>query len=76
MKKLIEIANAWITAANPTNEEKEIALSRITICNGCEHHKQNTTLIDFFYCDLCGCPSNKKIFAKEKTSCPANKWDM
>ena len=46
-----------------------------SICNGCEHRKQNTTLIDFYYCDLCGCPLNKKIFAQDKNSCPKSKWD-
>jgi hypothetical protein len=75
IKKFKEIANAWITAANPTPEEKFIAAHRASICNGCEHRKQNTTLIDFYYCDLCGCPLNKKIFAQDKNSCPKSKWD-
>jgi hypothetical protein len=74
LKKFTEIASAWITAANPSNEEKRIAEIRAAICNSCEHRKENTTIIDFYYCDLCGCPLNKKIFAQDKTSCPENKW--
>ena len=75
IKKFKEIAQAWITAANPTAEEKFTAAYRASICNGCKHRKQNTTLIDFYYCDLCGCPLNKKIFAQDKTSCPEGKWE-
>jgi hypothetical protein len=74
LKKFKEIANAWITAANPSPEALEKAEHRAEICNGCEHRKQNTTLIDFYYCNLCGCPLNKKIFAEDKESCPENKW--
>jgi hypothetical protein len=73
-KKFKEIATAWIVAANPTPEQKSIAESRITICNACEHRRQNTALVDFHYCGLCGCPLSKKIFAPDKTSCPKNKW--
>ena len=73
--KFKEIAQAWITAANPTPEEEFLAAYRASICNGCENRKQNTTVINVYYCKLCGCPLNKKIFAKDKNSCPANKWE-
>ena len=73
-KKFKEIANAWIAAANPTPEQQAIAEHRAIICNGCEHRKKNTTLIDFYYCDVCGCPLDKKIFAEDKNECPENYW--
>lgn len=73
-KKFKEIATAWVTAANPSSEDLKKAKHRIEICNSCENRKQNTTLIDFYYCGLCGCPLDKKIFAPDKNSCPENKW--
>jgi hypothetical protein len=74
-KKFKEISQAWIKAANPTFEEKKIAESRASICNGCEFRKQNTTLVDFYYCGVCLCPLDKKIFALDKESCPEKKWN-
>jgi hypothetical protein len=77
-KKFKTIASAWIEASNPTPESKALAERRAAVCNGCEFRKKNTTLIDFYYCGLCGCPLNKKIFSPidlEKNPCPENKWD-
>ena len=77
-KKFKEIAAAWIEAANPTDESKKLAERRAAVCNGCEFRKKNTTLVDFYYCSLCGCPLNKKIFSPvnpEENPCPKNKWD-
>ena len=76
MNKLLEIASAWITAANPTEEEKERAESRVTICNGCEENKLSE-ILDYDYCGKCGCPLSKKIFSPlpGKEACPLEKWD-
>ena len=77
-KKFKEISSAWITATNPTPEEKKLAENRAAICNGCEFRKKNTAVIDFYYCGLCGCPLDKKIFSPinlEKNPCPESKWD-
>jgi len=74
LKKFKEIATAWIIASNPSPEQQETAEYRASVCNNCEHRKQNTTLIDFYYCSLCGCPLDKKIFALDKESCPEKKW--
>ena len=41
--------------------------------------KKNTEIIDFYYCSLCGCPLNKKIFSPldpETNPCPKNKWEQ
>ena len=72
LEKFKEIAKAWIVSFNPTPEQKEKAESRIEICNSCEHRRKNVT--GFYYCGLCGCPLNKKIFTELKSSCPKNKW--
>ena len=55
MNKLREIAEAWIAAANPSEEEKEKAEKRIEVCNGCEENKISEVL-DYHYCGKCGCP--------------------
>lgn len=77
MLKLLEIAKAWIIAANPTDEQKEIAEKRIAICNTCEFSRYNKAL-DFHYCGECGCPLSKKIFTQGpgKDACPKQKWTV
>jgi len=47
------------------------------VCNGCEHREENDKVIEFYYCGICLCPLNKKIFSlknSEVNPCPANKW--
>jgi hypothetical protein len=78
LRKFKEIASAWIIAANPTLEEKELAEKRLNVCNGCEYRQENENIIEFYYCGICLCPLNKKIFSlknPEVNPCPANKWD-
>ena len=77
MLKLVEIAKSWIIAANPSEEEKEIAEKRIAICNECEFSRYNNAL-DFHYCGECGCPLKKKIFSPSpgKLACPKAKWTV
>lgn len=75
MLKLVEIAKAWIIAANPTDEQKEIAEKRINICNDCEFSRYNKAL-DYHYCGACGCPLSKKIFSPKtnEEACEEGKW--
>jgi hypothetical protein len=74
MNKLKEIAIAWYNAANPTPEMKEIADSRLQICEGCEEVK-TADIGGFHYCGACGCPLNKKIFSpRGPSACPKRKW--
>lgn len=77
MNKLLEIASAWITAANPSEEEKEKAEKRIATCNGCEENKLSEVL-DYHYCGKCGCPLKKKIFSPlpGNEACPLGKWEI
>jgi hypothetical protein len=76
MLKLVEIAKAWITAANPSPLEKEIAEERISICQTCPSQKLNEAL-NLHYCGECGCPSDKKIFSPlpGPVACPLKKWN-
>ena len=63
MANLIDIAKAWITAANPTAKEQQIADIRINICNDCEY-KKYVSMFDSWVCGECNCPLKKKIFSK------------
>jgi hypothetical protein len=75
MLKIVEIAKAWIAAANPTPEQKVIAEHRISSCDKCPH-KQPQKHLDIYTCDLCGCPLNKKIFSPlpSNEACPDKRW--
>lgn len=72
MKKLEEIARAWITAINPTDYQKNRALLRSSACDSCEHKSYNTEL-KLNYCNVCTCPLIGKIYSP-KNSCPLKKW--
>ena len=75
MLKIVEIAKAWIAAANPTPEQQAIAEYRISVCDSCPH-KSYQKHLDMFTCGLCGCPLNKKIFSplKGEQACPDKRW--
>jgi len=70
-----EIAIAWYRAANPTVEQQEIALERLTVCDTCEF-KQPSKLFNGYKCGACGCPLHKKIFSSVSGphACPKAKW--
>lgn len=72
MKKLEEIAKAWITALNPSDYQKDRALLRSITCDGCEHKAYNDEL-KFNYCAACNCPLAGKIYSPVN-SCPEKKW--
>jgi hypothetical protein len=73
MTKAEEILRAWFTSINPTDEQYQKAINRLSKCTECEH--RNQTIIDYFdYCDLCGCPLRKKIFTPKEEGCPLKKW--
>ena len=76
MLKIVEIAKAWIAAANPTPKQQAIAEYRISVCNKCPH-RQYEKRFDTHTCGLCGCPLSKKIFSpvEGKQSCPDARWE-
>ena len=75
MLKIVEIAKAWIAAANPTPEQKSIAEHRISVCDTCPN-KIPVPHIKTYVCGLCGCPLNKKIFSPSpgEQACPDKRW--
>jgi len=77
VNKLVEIASAWIAAANPTEEQKQKAEARIAICNTCEYSRY-AALTDIHYCGECGCPLKKKIFSPlpPEEACPKKYWKV
>jgi hypothetical protein len=76
MLKLVEIAKAWMAAANPTPEQQQIADYRISVCDGCPHKKQ-IAQFNTYVCGLCGCPLEKKIFSPKPglEACPDKRWE-
>jgi len=75
MFKLLEIAEAWIEAENPSPKRKLIAESRLKTCDSCEEKKFIETF-DTYICGSCGCPLSKKIFSIKpgNEACPKQKW--
>ena len=75
MLKIVEIAKAWIAAADPTPEQKEIAEYRIKVCEGCEYRGYEK-LANSHYCKDCGCPLSRKIFSPlpGEEACPRSYW--
>jgi len=76
VNKLVEIAKAWMAAANPTPEQKLIAEYRASVCDDCPS-KSHTPSLDLHFCGECGCPLSKKIFSPKpgKQACPLAKWE-
>jgi len=72
MLKIVEIAKAWINAANPTPEQQAIAEYRASVCNECPHLKTGK----YITCGKCGCPLSKKIFSPlpGEQACPDKRW--
>lgn len=77
MLKIVEIAKAWIAAANPTPEQQTIAEYRISICDQCPH-KTHVVALNTFVCGKCGCPLSKKIFSPKPglEACPDQRWEQ
>ena len=70
-----EIFKAWITFANPTEQEEKLAKARLNICEGCIYkkeivNKQSWSLL----CGKCGCPIQAKVFSDALNPCPMGYW--
>jgi hypothetical protein len=72
--KIITIADAWITAKNPTDEQKNLAEARWNICIQCPEFRKERDVTGDPYCNECGCPLKKKVFTKQFNECPLEKW--
>lgn len=72
--KIKTIAQAWISAQNPQDWQKELAEARYNICLDCEAYRSKRDLTGDEYCFDCGCPIRKKIFSVKLNDCPRKKW--
>lgn len=72
-----EIFTAWLKTASHTDEEKEIAEERLSICNHCPNKVKG--LGSLYICGLCSCPISYndtpigKCYSK-KGECPKKLW--
>lgn len=74
ISKLKEITGSWWRAANPTEEQSNLAELRLGICKECPSMVESA--VSFGYkCGECGCPIGKKIFTDRKNGCPMSKWN-
>jgi hypothetical protein len=74
MNQLKEILLSYVTAMNPTDEQKEVAEQRLSTCMSCDKWVQGT-IRD--YCSVCGCTTSAKVFSpKGQQACPENKWEV
>ena len=72
MNKVKEILLSYMTAMNPTEEQKEVAEKRLEICNTCEFWVSGAVRD---YCSVCGCTTSKKVFSPVGSgACPKGKW--
>lgn len=71
---LIEIAKSWITAANPSEEQSQLAKKRYQICLRCDKYRKSRPITHDEYCSACTCPISKKIFSNKFNACPNNYW--
>ena len=72
--KIVDIAEAWIVAKNPTPAQKTLAEARWNVCIQCSEFREKRPVTGEPYCNDCGCPLNKKIFSKTYNECPLQKW--
>lgn len=69
---MIDIIKAWMIAANPNEQQILTSEERYEICKACPFKDYNS-IIDFEYCNKCGCPLSKKVFSVDN-SCPMGYW--
>jgi hypothetical protein len=72
-----EIFTAWLKTASHTDEEKEIAEERLSICNQCPNKVKG--LGSLYICGDCKCPiafGDKPIGKcySEHNNCPLSYW--
>lgn len=73
--KIVDITDAWITASNPTLEQKNLAEARWNICIQCAEFREKRDITGEPYCFDCKCPLQKKIFTRTYNECPQKKWE-
>lgn len=72
-----DIFKSWVKTMNPTDEQKQIALQRLSICNQCPSKQKS--IGDVYVCGECSCPISfndtpiGKLYSDEE--CPLSKWE-
>jgi hypothetical protein len=75
MLNLKEIFVAWVTAANPTEEERNLAQARFEVCKGCKYKREVIAKKSWaLLCGKCGCPIQGKVFSKTVNPCEMGYW--
>lgn len=72
-----EITSAWWDSYFASDNQKELAKERLSICEGCpslEQKFKQIRKVTFSVCGECGCPVSKKIFSNKFNPCPLGKW--
>ena len=72
--KIVGILDAWVTARNPSTEQKALSEARWNVCLQCDEFREKRPVTGEPYCNDCGCPLDKKIFSKTYNDCPLKKW--
>jgi hypothetical protein len=83
MNKVEEIFKSWMISFDPSQEQADLAIKRIEICDACEF-RVLTPIGPFFNiakCSVCGCSLKQKIFTPitykdPGGSCPHSKWSF
>lgn len=70
---IVKIFSAFKTKLTANHSEKELALKRLEICNGCEF-KSREIESSLVRCRSCGCLLHGKVFTQQYSECPENKW--
>jgi prolyl 4-hydroxylase len=72
MDKIKEIFKSWNIALDPNEEQTQLAIKRLEICNSCEY---KTTTLGINQCSVCGCALRGKVYSPVKGACPEGKWN-
>jgi prolyl 4-hydroxylase len=73
MNKIEEIFKSWNIAINPNQQQHNLAVKRLEICNSCEYKK---TVLGINQCSVCGCALKGKVFSPQRGTCPKGKWNV
>lgn len=73
MNKIEEIFKSWNIAINPNEEQSNLAIKRLEICNDCEF---KDVILGINKCSVCGCALKGKVFSPQRGACPKGKWDL
>jgi hypothetical protein len=74
MGKIKNIATSYAKAIAPSQEEKEIADYRRSVCLSCPSIAK-FRFGSVKYCKECGCLIEGKIYTNSKEDCPLKKWE-